>query len=416
MRAVILTTLLATLPAGCNFGPRVIEKTHGKYAESVRKVQEEQVLRQFVLLRYNEISLSLDISSIAAQYQLSAGAEARPFFGTPNPAGNIFHTYPMVLPDLTLSTADRPTVSLTPIDDGSSVRRYLTPITLDTLVFLTQTSWPVSTVMRIWVERINGVPNAVTASGPPREITPDYERFLRITQLLQVIQDRELAAVQTSERWVEVGGPFAAEAVTPAAAVEAVKAGLEYRAREDGKLGLMKKERRLVIEVSPGADNSPEITELATRLKLVPGRKTYDITVSARGRPDPEKFPSEPADNIHIVPRSIAQAIYYLSNGVEVPVEHMCEGLVRPMVDAAGKPFDPTELTRGLFSVHVCKGHKPPPEAYVAIRYRGYWYYIDDTDADTKATFALMLHLSRLDFARQQIGAAAPTLTLPVGR
>jgi len=71
-------------------------------------------------------------------------------------------------------------------------------------------------------------------------------------------------------------------------------------------------------------------------------------------------------------------------------------------------------LTQGLFSVNTWHGHRPPPTAFVAITYRGYWYYIDDRDQESKATFTLMLSLSRLDFGRQQ--PSAPLLTLPVGR
>ena len=67
-------------------------------------------------------------------------------------------------------------------------------------------------------------------------------------------------------------------------------------------------------------------------------------------------------------------------------------------------------------AVRVCGGHRPPPNAYLAVHYRGYWYYIDDTDRETKATFALMTHLSRLDFNRQSLGGQGPALTLPVGR
>jgi hypothetical protein len=64
--------------------------------------------------------------------------------------------------------------------------------------------------------------------------------------------------------------------------------------------------------------------------------------------------------------------------------------------------------------VHACKGHKPPPCAYVAVPYRGYWYYIDDHDLATKATLLLMLELSRLDFKQQLF--EKPVLTLPVAR
>ena len=70
---------------GCAFGPRVLEKTHGRYNEAVRRVDEEQLLRNLVRMRYNETPLDLNVSSIAAQYELNGGAEARPFFAAPNP-------------------------------------------------------------------------------------------------------------------------------------------------------------------------------------------------------------------------------------------------------------------------------------------------------------------------------------------
>lgn len=416
MRAAILGVLFAA-GAGCSFGPRALERSYGRYAESVRKVQDEQLLRQLVHLRYNETSVDLDVTSIAAQYELDAGAEARPFFIAPNPSNSnvIFKTFTSILPDVTLSGSNRPTVSLVPIDDGAAVRRHLTPITLDTLVFLTQTSWPVDTIVRMWVERANGVPNAVPTSGPRRDQHPDYERFQRAAELMQAVQDRELGAIRTEERVTEVGSPIPAESLTAAAQVEASKAGLEYRSRPDGKLALVRKERRLVVQVSPGAENAPEMIELAGLLNLVPGRRSYDVALAARGDPDPAKFPTAPGTELRLVLRSTAQAAFFLANGIEVPEEHLCAGVAQPVNGAEGHPMDPAEITRGLFAVHACKGHKPPPTAFVAIHYRGYWYYIDDRDHQSKTTFALLSYLGRLDFARQSLGGV-PALTLPVGR
>ena len=34
----------------------------------------------------------------------------------------------------------------------------------------------------------------------------------------------------------------------------------------------------------------------------------------------------------------------------------------------------------------------------MAVKYRDYWYYIDDRDGVSKETFELMLQFSRLDF------------------
>ena len=178
---------------------------------------------------------------------------------------------------------------------------------------------------------------------------------------------------------------------------------------------MSRRERRLEIAVSPGAERSPELMEMEQLLNLIPGAQNYDIAVASRGNPDPMKFPTMPTTEVRIVPRSTAQVLYYLTNGIEVPVEHSCAGLVAPIIGPDGQAFDTRKITQGLFEVHTCKGHKPPPTAYVAVHYRDYWYYIDDRDADSKATFGLVLHLSRLDFMRQSLGSG-PALTLPVGR
>jgi hypothetical protein len=106
---------------------------------------------------------------------------------------------------------------------------------------------------------------------------------------------------------------------------------------------------------------------------------------------------------------------FYLANGVEVPPEHLACGLVQATVDAEGRVFDTRDLTRGLFEVHVAKGHQPPATAFVAVKYRGYWYYIDDRDQASKATLLLVLQLSRLNFARTR-ALSGPVLTLPAGR
>jgi hypothetical protein len=165
---------------GCSFGPRVLEHTHGRYYESFREVHEQEFLRNLVHLRYNEYPFSLNVSSVAAQYELAGSAEARPFFVAPNPSNSnvIFKTFTTILPDLLVSGANRPTITLLPGDEADAIRQFLTPISAETLAFLSETTWPVSTILRLWVERLNGVPNAVTSSGPQRGVISDFARFL----------------------------------------------------------------------------------------------------------------------------------------------------------------------------------------------------------------------------------------------
>jgi hypothetical protein len=406
---------LASTTGGCAFGPKVLELSHGRYNEAVRHVDEEQLLRNLVHMRYNEAPLNLNVSSIAAQYELTGSAEARPFFVAPNPSSHPFRTFTSVLPDVIVSGANRPTLTLIPADNGNAVQQFLTPITLETLVFLHQTSWPVSTVMRLWIERVNGVPNAASASGPQQDQIPDFGRFRRAAELCQLVRRLRLGDVRPEAHLVEVGGPLPSSAVTASAIIEAAKNGMEYRPRADGTTwALVRKERRLVMEINPAALDHPILEEIEGLLNLQPGRTRYELVVVPGVVPDPLQVPSPPSDELQLSVRSTAQVYYFLANGVEVPSEHLKAGLVRLPAGPDGLPFDMRAVTDGLFTVHACRGHKPPPTAFVAVKYRDYWYYIDDRDQESKATFGLVLGISRLDFARQQ--PSAPFLTLPVGR
>ncbi|AGA30270.1 hypothetical protein Sinac_6171 [Singulisphaera acidiphila DSM 18658] len=418
MIACILSFGMAS--GGCALGPKALEKTHGRYNEAIHRVDEEQLLRNLVRLRYDESPYQLNVSSIAAQYELAGQAEARPFFIAPNPSNSniIFRTFTSVLPDLLVSGANRPTITMTPASDGDAVQRFLTPISADTLVFLGQTSWPVSTVLRLWVERLNGVPNAPSASGPQRCEVPDFARFRRVAELLQAAQDQGLGTVHAEERPVELSGPLPPPTAgsDSSTAVEAAKNGLKYLPREDGSgWGLFRSERRLVLDLTPQGIDHPDTLELEALLHLQPGQARYAIVVTPGIDPDPLRMPLPQSAEIKILLRSTAQVFYYLANGVEVPSEHLDTGIIRPMVGPDGISFDSRNVTAGLFNVHACRGHKPPQTAFIAVKYRDYWYYIDDRDQTSKATFALVLQLSRLDFARQQ-HSGTPFLTLPVGR
>jgi hypothetical protein len=230
-------------------------------------------------------------------------------------------------------------------------------------------------------------------------------------ELLQLVSDRELASIRSQEDVTEVSGPLSAETVTVAAAVDAAGKGLELRPRGDGKTwSLVRRGQRPVVAVTPGAEQDPELLTLEGMLNLIPGQSQYRLVVASGRIPDPLLHPTPASNELRITPRSTAQVYLFLSNGVDVPPEHVAAGLVAATTDAAGH-----DTNAGLFAVHTAPGHKPPANAYVAVKYRGWWYYIDDQDAQSKATFALMLQLSRLDLRRRPPGGG-PLLTLPAGR
>jgi hypothetical protein len=391
-----------------------LEHSVGPYNEAVTRVSEEQLLMNLVRLRYNDNPTRLDVASIAAQYEIDGTVEAKPFFQTPNPAGSVFQTFTNILPDLTVNGANRPTISLTPLDDPETIRGLFTPATIDGIVFLAETSYPVSTVFQLFVESMNHVVNAPSASGPPRSIIPDFRDFKRAAELLQQAKDMGDLQFVREEKITEYGSHLNESNISASALVDAAKSGFEYQQQPDRSWALVKRERKLSLQIRPQAVLRPELTEVESLLHLRPGLSRYEVTVAGKESLASDGGGRDTFNSLNLLPRSVIQASYYLAHGVLVPEEHLACGLAKGPLDAEGRPFDWQELFGGLFTVHSVKQHWRPACAFVAVRYRDYWFYIDDRDADSKATFALLLTMTRINLIGTKKGG--PTLTLPVSR
>ena len=95
--------------------------------------------------------------------------------------------------------------------------------------------------------------------------------------------------------------------------------------------------------------------------------------------------------DIVVSTRSLLEVMFYLSQGVHVPVEHQEQGLVTLTVDEDGAPFDWSEMMHDLFT--ICASKKCPKHAAVAVKYRGYWFYIDERDQNSLSTYTLLVEL-----------------------
>jgi hypothetical protein len=414
-----LALALAPLISGCSFGPLVLEKSHGRFQESVKQVQDEEFLRNIVKLRYTEGYNNLDVASITAQFELGGFLQAQPFFTAQSSSG-LFKSFNQVLPQANVNGANRPTISLVPDDESDTIRRLLTPVTSETILFFVDSGWPIGTIYRLWLDSANSVPNAegTRGAGPTRACVPDYARFRRIADLLQQMVLRGEATFAIDVRKAPQGIPVPAEKLAPETQIEAIKNGMEYVAGPvQNTYVLARVERKKVLRLHPMALGSPEYLELCDLLWLQPGLTQYDVTTGSLP-PYPETFPPPRLTTIDLRPRSTVQALFYLSHGVTVPPEHLAEGVAASTIGPNGRPFDWRQVASGLFTVCAVKQHHRPEGAYVAVAYRGYWFYIDDRDHTSKSTFNLMLQLTRLDLggAPTQARQGSPILTLPVGR
>ena len=237
----------------------------------------------------------LDVASIAAQYELNGSVTAQPFLtAAGSNASNLVQSFARVLPGASLNGANRPTITMTPVNSPQAIERFFRPITLEGLAFLTGTTWPVSTTYRLWVEYINRVPNAVTASGPPREFVPEYEEFRRLVDLLQVNQDRGYTRVVPEERVVELGDPLPPSKIKRRGHRRGGQEFIQvHQERREFLQVLTNRQTHLVLKMNPTAVNTPHVLEVGRILHLKPGLFEYDYTDDQsepfpRPGPDPE--------------------------------------------------------------------------------------------------------------------------------
>ncbi|HZZ91568.1 MAG TPA: hypothetical protein VFE23_03345 [Usitatibacter sp.] len=407
-RGAAAALLGAAALAGCaSIGPDALQQTRLQYNEAVKTTTEEQLLLNIVRLRYGDTPSSLAVSSIAAQFERTQNLQLSPFFTSAGADSN--RSFTAILPQAGVAAADRPTMSLTPLDDQEFTRKLFTPMTLDGIIYLAKTTWPISTVFRLYLENLNWVSNAQTASGPTPRQPPEVDDFLRGITALQSLQDRSRIVFTQEPRDEIAGGPLPASSVSARDVLEAAKNGFEYR--QDAKAGtwtLVKKTSAPVMLVDPSTGFSPDMQVFVDAFHLQPGLGKYDITQEGTN-------PFETASRrtgLDLETRSLLQALYYVSHGIDIPPEHAAREALTITRTESGGAYDWQRVMGGLFHVRWAAGEARPAGAQVAVRYHGYWFYIDAADQDTKSTFSLLMELSRLELAGKP--GPGPVLTLPV--
>src|ERR1700733_9862286 len=116
MRNAAACCVAAAALGGCaSPGPLALQQTRLDYNEAVKVTSEEQLLLNIVRLRYGETPSSLAVSAIAAQFERTQGLALSPFFVASG--ADVNRSFPSILPGAQVGSADRPTMSFTPLDD-----------------------------------------------------------------------------------------------------------------------------------------------------------------------------------------------------------------------------------------------------------------------------------------------------------
>ncbi len=110
-------------------------------------------------------------------------------------------------------------------------------------------------------------------------------------------------------------------------------------------------------------------------------------------------------DKFAVLTRSVMQMMVSLAAHAEVPEGDVAEGRAAPGWESA----EPGVESRRKFRIRCAKSR--PRDAFVAVPYRGHWFWIDDTDLASKRNFAFVMFLFTLADTGDRGGQ--PVLTIP---
>jgi hypothetical protein len=136
-----------------------------------------------------------------------------------------------------------------------------------------------------------------------------------------------------------------------------------------------------------------ELTKISKRPSG--GRLSLPMRVAAAGQ-------SDEAFNLKL--RSVLEIIRTAGACIEIPESHLEAGVVQPVVDQHEGRFMSIRTSRA----------RPRGEGTVAVRYRGWWYFVDDADLESKHALHLLRMLVGLRLHKGDL-QVAPTLIIPVG-
>ncbi len=357
-RKPILLLSIATLISGCHsFGPDELRGTHPLYNAAIVDSQNEQFIQNIVRLHYRDPAFFLDVVSVTASLKMdvSAGLDQSAF--DLNSGGADILQF-----SASGAYTTAPTIAYAPLQGESFVKSVLKPIAIEDVFALAGSGWTNRRLLSLCVERINDIENAPSASGPTPKLPPKHtDSFNRLLELFD-----------------EVAGE---NVIVP-------------RINPDTK------ETQLEIKSSP--EHYAAILEIKQLLGLDPKLEIYHVN---------SDFLEHKSDTVSIRNRSLMSIFFYLSHHVESPKDHQANGLVTVTRNKDGSEFDWGKTAGGsLFHIH--QSNTQPDMAFVAIPYRGQWFYLADNDLESKSTFMLLTQLFRLQAGSAK--SAGPTLTLPV--
>ena len=358
-KKIITKAVLATCTALCGFsgcavmGPTSVDMGRAAYAEVINRTQDEQMLLAIVKSRYGESFTLLSVNSVAANVRFKANVGVEVGYGSSeNYAGQLVPFAGGV------AYEENPTITYSPVYGEAYFRQIMTPIPLDIVVLVCRSQQDSELSITALTNRINDMRNPDFIDSESSKSCVLFHRFIKLNE--------------------ELGN-----------------AGVLHW-HEDSK----KKDSFVILITAYAPTFSEKVGEYLTLLGLpVPADKTQDIVIpihfGVRGKG---------VDGVAISTRSLYDLIEIMMGAIAVPQEHISSGLTLdyPGPGLAGK------------GIRIHGSTHKPTRAAIAVRHRGYWFYIEDSDMRTKSLFVLLRKLWAIAISTTKESTSAPVLTIPL--
>ncbi len=341
------------LLTGCqHIGPKTVAVDRFDYSSAIADSWKQQTLLNIVKLRYLDLPVFVDVASIVSGYSLQTGVNV----------GGTVSSRDAIQGDFFAAGAsaiytDRPTITYVPMTGEKFLRGLITPIDPKNVFFMMQAGYPADFLLGLAVDSLNGVRNRSATGGSFREADPE---FVRALELLREVQAAGAVGLRVEE-----------DKAKGSAAV------LFFRSDD------------LPTDI---VEKSAEVRRL---LKLPAEGQKYTLTYSPmRG----------PTNELAVNSRSMLQIMQAFASYVDVPEVHVKEHRATPAFEdaAAGARHQ---------RVQIHSGKEKPADSFVAVRYRGHWFWIDDGDRQTKRVMTAIMFF----FTLADTGDAGklPLITIP---
>lgn len=328
----LLMALVLSVTSCSNLGSIALPPDRMGYNKSLLNSDEQQNLLNIVRLRYTDPPYFLSVNNVVSQLNFGSDFSVNVANSTPPPSllgsGNASFNY-----------SEAPTITYTPLQGEDYVNRLFTPIDLSVLYMLFRSGWSVHHVSRVMVQRFGDIANADLASRATSGRLPVYKEFVKTIAVFRHLQNDENVVISPDK----VNGKFA----------------IKFTIKN---FKLLTAKERLIFSRYGVTASSPNIWFVSA-----PTKQKNEVTIETR---------------------TVIGMLNYLSKGVDVPGYDVANQQVRMTHYPDGKLFNWHSVTKGIAQIRSSRAK--PENAFVAVPYRGSWFYVPQNDFMTKETLNLL--------------------------